>query len=145
PLIVYEPALFVTTDFSTLALSITVTLAPTIAPPNSSSTCPRKEPARCCATTSPARLAQRVIAKTNFFIPNGSFERLKVRNHCWMRSVPQRGSVGSIHIEPECVTSTRRYRVAVLTSSKPALAKRRIVSKVAVKNLSTDCKVLSVR
>ena len=47
----------------------------------------------------------------------------RVAEHAWMRSVPQRGSVGSaasirIFLGWGMLTSTRRYRVAVLTSSK---------------------------
>jgi hypothetical protein len=36
-----------------------------------------------------------------------------VERHCWTKSVPQRNSVGA------CVRLTRRYRVTVLTTSKP--------------------------
>jgi hypothetical protein len=48
---------------------------------------------------------------------------LKSQNHCWIGSVPERGSVGSMLVTQSlgkfvCARLTRRYRVSVLTRSK---------------------------
>jgi len=71
-----------------------------------------------------------MIWKTRVYEPEILFQQLlfkqcfvMVHDDGWMRSVPERGSVGSpainkIFLDLGCFTFTRRYRVSVLTSSK---------------------------